>query len=260
MRKYILLLLATVSVGQASAFVKSEGELFLSPSFYYYRASKFYDREGNRRDIGCKFTKREVQLYGEYGLTEKTTLTFKLPYAQLECGADRTSRLGDLEVGFVRNLRRDKSSSLSTYGTLLVPTGYSIQDNLRLGYGRLGAEGGLLYGLSGKGGFFDSGLGYRYYFGYPSSHVRGYLSGAYSLASNLQLYSMLDAQIGLGDGKTKRVGRNLVLEPDYKLLQAYVGPRLILGSASVLVGYQRVLWGRKTGDGSGFFMSLWYGF
>ncbi|MDW8032056.1 MAG: hypothetical protein RMH93_00735 [Aquificaceae bacterium] len=260
MRKHMLLLLATVSIGQASAFVKGKGELFLSPSFYYYDASKFYDRGGNKRDIGCTFRKREVQLYGEYGLTEKTTLSFKLPYTQLECGADRTSGLGDLEVGFIRNLKRSKSSSLSAYGTLLMPTGYSIEESLRLGYGRLGAEGGLLYGLSGKWGFFDSGLGYRHYWGYPSSQVRGYLSGGYNLASNLQLYGMLDAQIGLGNGRTKRVGRNLLLEPDYKLLQVYVGPRLSLGKASLLLGYQRVLWGRRTGDGSGFFMSLWYGF
>ncbi|MEN3028061.1 MAG: hypothetical protein ABDH29_02320 [Aquificaceae bacterium] len=260
MRKYTLFLLATVSVGYASAFVKGKGEFFLTPSFYYYSASKFYDKDGNRRDIGCTFRKREVQLYGEYGLTEKTTLTFKLPYSQLECAADKASGTGDLEAGFIRNLKKTKSSSLSAYGTLLIPTGYSIEEDIRLGYGRLGAEGGLLYGLSGGWGFLDSGLGYRYYLGYPSSQVRGYISGGYNLVSGLQLYGIVDAQIGLGDGKAKRVGRNLLLEPDYKLLQVYVGPRLLLGKASVVAGYQRVLWGRRTGDGSGFFISLWYGF
>ena len=142
----------------------------------------------------------------------------------------------------------------------LVPTGYSIKDDLRLGYGRLGMEGGISYGLSGSWGFADVGAGYRHYFGYPSDQARGYMTGGLNLYKNLQLYGLLDAQIGLGNGKKKQVGQNIFLETDYKLVQIYVGPRLMLGKTSLLLGYQKVIWGRNTGDGSGFFLGLWHAF
>ena len=104
------------------------------------------------------------------------------------------------------------------------------------------------------------GAGYRHYFGYPSDQARGYMTGGLNLYKNLQLYGLLDAQIGLGNGKKKQVGQNIFLETDYKLVQIYVGPRLMLGKTSLLLGYQKVIWGRNTGDGSGFFLGLWHAF
>lgn len=263
MRKLIWFFIPVSSIlsyAFGSAWVREEGEFFVAPFFYYYSADKFYDKDGEKRPIGCTFRKEEVQLYGEYGLNKTTTATFKVPYTRLSCGNRDTSGIGDLEIGIVRNLKRDKNSSLSLYGTLLVPTGYSINKDPRLGYGRLGIEGGLSYGLSGNWGFADMGAGYRHYFGYPSDQIRASITGGLNLYKNIQLYGLLDAQIGLGNGKRKQVGQNIFLEPDYKLVQVYVGPRLMLGKTSLLLGYQKVILGRNTGDGSGFFLGLWYAF
>lgn len=245
----------------ASSWVRKKGNLFLAPSFNYYQASQYYDKRGHKRPIGCTFKKWETSLYGEYGLTNDTTLTFKLPFADLKCGSSTTAGLEDIAAGFVRNIRKTSESSFSYYGNLIVPTGYSIKDNPRLGYGKFGLEGGLLYGTSGNWGFMDSGLGYRYYFGYPSSQLRSYLTGGLNITNRIQLFGILDGQIGLGDGRVKKIGKNVFLEPNYKLVQLYIGPRLMLKNGiSLVTGYQRVLWGRNTGVGSGFFVSLWLPF
>lgn len=260
MKTTILISLLINSVVLASAWVRKEGELFISTTFYYQSAKKYYDSEGKRRPIGCTFEKREMQIYGEYGLSSKNTLTFKLPYDWLKCGNNSTSGFGDLELGLIRNLKLQDSKSISLYGNIIIPTGYSINDNPRIAYGRVGLEGGVLYGFSGRWGFWDSGLGYRYYFGYPSSQIRAYGGGGINLFQNIQLLTFVDAQIGLGDGKRKQIGENIFLEPDYKLVQLNVGPRLNLGKFSAIFNYQKTLYGRKTGDAQGFSFGIWYSF
>ncbi len=257
----VLLMIATFSsILYASAWVRQEGEIFISTSFNYQKATKYFDKDGKRRPIGCTFEKRELQLYGEYGIDKRHTATFKLPYSWLKCGNDKNSGFADLELGIIRNIRKGESDSLSLYGNIIVPTGYSIKNNPRIGYGRLGLEGGLLYGFSGNWGFWDSGIGYRYYFGYPSSQIRAYCGGGINIAENLQLLAFLDAQIGLGDGKRKAIGENLFLEPDYKLIQINLAPRIKLGNLSLVPGYQKTLYGRMVGDAHGFFFNLWYNF
>jgi hypothetical protein len=258
MKRALILFVPALSF--ASAWLRQEGELFISPSFNYYRAKDFYDRNGNKKPIGCTFEKRELQVYGEYGLNKKTTLTFKAPYDWLKCGSSSTSGFSDLEAGFIRQIKKGENYSFSYYGNAVIPTGYSITDNPRLGYGRLGLEGGLLYGMSGKYGFLDTGLGYRHYFGYPSSQIRYYSTAGINLTQNLQFISLIDLQVGLGNGKRKNVGQNVLLEPDYKLAQVYVGPRFIFGNFSFVATYQHVFWGRNTGAGRGLNLSLWWNF
>ncbi len=260
MRFAILTASLVPSLVFASAWVRKEGEAFLSMSFYSQRAKKYFDENGNRRPIGCTFEKQEIQLYGEYGLDKRHTLTFKLPYSWLKCGQDKTSGFGDLELGVIRNISVGNRYSFSGYANAIIPTGYSISDNPRIGYGRFALEGGLLYGFSGGWGFWDSGIGYRYYFGYPSSQIRTYAGGGINLSKNIQLLGFVDAQIGLGDGKKKRIGENVFLEPDYKLVQLNVAPRIKIGNFSLVPGFQKTIYGRKTGDATGFFFSLWSNF
>lgn len=255
-----LFILLLPALSFASAWVRQEGEFFISPGFSYYRAKDYYDRNGNKKPIGCTFEKRELQVYGEYGLNSSTTLTFKLPYQELKCANDKTSGFSDFELGFIKLINRGKNYSLSYYGNAIIPTGYSITDNPRLGYGRLGLEGGVLAGLSGRAGFLDSGIGYRYYFGYPSSQIRSYITGGINISKNLQFLTVFELQLGLGDGERKAVGQNISLEPDYKLAQVYAGPRLILGNLSFVATYQHVFWGRNTGVGRGFNLGLWLNF
>lgn len=255
-----LLLLGNSSIGFTSAWVREEKEFFLSFTTYFQSANKYFDEKGSLRSLKCKFQKSEFQVYGEYGLDKKHTITFKLPYDILKCGSDRTTDIGDLELGIIRNLRRGESNSLSAYGNLLIPTGYSINQSPRIGYGRFAFETGVLYGLSGKWGYFDSGIGFRYYLGYPSSQLRSYVGGGVNITRNIQLLTFVDVIIGLGDGKRKVLGENIFLEPDYKLVQLNIASKISYGKISLVPGYQRVLYGKNTGVAHGFFLSIWYDF
>lgn len=245
----------------AGAFGRKKGEvlIILTPSFY--EADNFFDKNGNKKPIGCSFKKEEIQFYAEYGISSKDTVTFKVPYQWLSCGDAKTSGFSDIEAGIIRKLVKNNSYVLSAYGNIILPTGYSIDDNLRLGYGRIALEGGILYGKSFEKGFIDTGIGYRYYFGYPSDQIRDYLTGGYNITKNFQLLGGIDAQIGLGNGKEKNLGNNITLEPDYKLIQIYIGPVISLNNnISVNFGLQKTIFGINTGDGTEAYGSIWIKF
>ncbi|MEM5784721.1 MAG: hypothetical protein QXF15_03225 [Candidatus Aenigmatarchaeota archaeon] len=257
---FFLLILLSSSIVFASAWVRKEGEFFISTSFSYQEATTYYDDNGTKKPIGCTFEQRELQVYGEYGIDQKDTAVFKLPYEWLNCGNNKTSGFGDLELGIIRNIKNGTNYSFSLYGNMIVPTGYSITDNPRISYGRFALEGGLLYGFSGNWGFWDSGIGYRHYFGYPSSQIRAYGGGGINITKNLQFLAFVDTQIGLGDGKRKQIGENAFLEPNYKLVQINLAPRIEFGNFSLVPGYQQTIYGRNVGDARGFFFNVWYDF
>jgi len=244
----------------AGPWGKEKGELFIAPQFYYYTADKYWDRHGNRKDIGCTFKKWEYATYGEYGLDGKTTITLRIPYVKVKCGGDSESGLGDVEVGVIRRLEEWGSSVLSFRLASIIPTGYPIDRELRLGYGRFGIEPSLLFGYGGESYFLEGGLGYRYYSGYPSDQLRGY--GRFGLKGNgWMLIDTLDVQWGLNNGDEKRVGKNITVEPYYRLVQNDLNIVIeLFDGLSLSAGFIKALWGRNTGDGKNFYGQLWFRF
>ncbi len=244
----------------SSPWTLPKGQVFISPYYSYYQTSSYFDSSGHLKPMGCTYKQNYYSVYGEYGLNNNTTLNFDIPYEDISCGSNHSSGVSDVKLGFVRHIAGSKNV-VSFYGTAIIPSGYSIDKNLRLGYGRPGLEAGVLYGTSSNIGYMDGGLGYRYYVGYPSDQVRGYLEGAYNLYKYIQMYGLLDAQIGVGNGRTKQVGQNILAEPNYKLIQVYIGPRFVIkNNFSFVIGVQKPLWGENTGDGAGAFGSIWYQF
>jgi len=255
MKKAALLLFAGLAL--ANPWGREEGEFFISLQGYYYEATNYWDGDGNKRPIGCTFKKWETSLYGEYGYGEKTTLFFKFPYQRLECGSSSTTGLADVEAGVLRRLYTGRGVA-SLKLTAIVPTGYSLNDDLRLGYGRVGAEAMLLGGYGFKGGWTEGGLGFRYYAGYPSEQVRGYWRIGLKPHPRLLIMNTLELHYGLANGTVKRVGKNVTLEPDYKLLQNDLSFSLNLGGGAWFqLGYLKALWGRNTGDGSSLYTQMW---
>lgn len=245
----------------AGAWVKKEGEHYISPAYYYYQSKDYYDKNGNKQPIGCTFKKSELNVYGEYGLKPKDTLTFQTAFDSLSCGPDSNSGLADVEVGVIHNLRTGEDDSFSLQAIAIAPTGYSIRDNPRLGYGRAGAQVNALYGKGLKNGFVDTLVGFRHYFGYPSDQVRLSALMGYDIAPRVQFLPFAEAEIGLGTGSTKALGQNKTLEPDYKLAQAGVSLKLQLGAGfSAAVGVAAPFWGRNTGGGYQYNAGIWYTF
>jgi len=255
---FFLLLFASLEAF-GSPWGRRGGELFLAPQFYYYTADKYWDESGNKVSLQDTFKKEEFALYGEYGLGGGKTLTFRLPYQHLKSGGSSESGLSDLEVGLIAPLARSGRSVLSANFLLIVPTGYPTDRELRLGYGRWGAEAGLLAGYGGDSFFLEGGAGYRYYSGYPSDQIRGY--GRLGLkAGKLTVMETLEVHYGLKNGEEKFIG-NITLEPYYRLVQNDLSLVYRLNDKlSLSAGFVKALWGRNTGDGKSFYGQVWFSF
>jgi len=256
---FVLFFLLLSGSALGSPWGQKKGDFFLAPQFYYYTADEYWDKDGNKKSLPDTFKKKEFALYGEYGLDGKNTLTFRVPYQHLESGGDTESGLADLEVGLITTLKREGRGVISSYFVFILPTGYSTDESLRLGYGRWGAELSLLGGYGGDFYFLEGGLGYRYYSGYPSDQIRGY--GRVGLkGERLTVVDTLELHYGLNNGEERFIG-NITLEPYYRLLQndLSVVYRVNDGLA-VSVGFVKALWGRNTGDGKSFYGQLWFRF
>ncbi len=167
---YFLLFIATVTgficcpaLLIASAQGQPKGGFFLSLQPYYYSTDKYFDEHGDLHDRGGTFEKYEINPYMEYGLTDKDMLTINIFYDWLTddvSGSDRKTRgFTDQEIGLQHQLTTGENGVLAVHGMFIVPAGYSIEDDPRLGYYRFGAEASLLYGqdfqLLKKYGFVD---------------------------------------------------------------------------------------------------------
>jgi len=242
-----------------SPWGRERGSFFLAPQFYYYEADEYWDRNGSKKSLDDTFRKREFALYGEYGIDGRNTLTFRLPYQHLDSGKETESGLADLEVGLITSLKREGRGVVSSYLVLILPTGYSTDESLRLGYGRWGAEASLLGGYGGDSYFLEGGLGYRFYSGYPSDQIRGY--GRVGLkAGRFTFIDTLELHYGLNNGEERFVG-NITLEPYYRLLQNDLNiVYRVNDGLAVSVGFVKALWGRNTGDGESFYGQVWFRF
>lgn len=277
LQKICFLFLAVAAVGffhcpslaLASAWGQQKGHFFYSLQPYYYSTDQYYDEKSDLHHRGGTFTKSELNLYMEYGLTERDTLTVNTFYNWLTDDASgrtlKTQGFTDQEIGWQHRIFRSDNGIAAIHGMVIIPAGYSIDDDPRLGYDRFGAEANLLYGqsfkLSDKYGFTDLRLGYRDYSGYPSSQIRANAVVGYDIFTRWQLLASGELQYGLKNGHEKQLGENLQAQPNYRLLKMSLAARFRINERYSLVvgGYQHV-WGEETGGGGGGYVSLWYSY
>jgi hypothetical protein len=250
----------------AGAWLQPKGSFFLSTILYYYKTNHYYDSHGNERKRGGTFTKVELNPYLEYGLTSEDTLVLNVFYDWLDDDQGTRSAtndgLTDLEAGWRHLLWTDGTQVVSSQLTVIVPLGYDIEDNPRLGYGRYAVEGLLQYGTSfrflERGGFLDLAAGPRFYIGYPSDQIRAKATLGYDVLDFLQLIGGAELHWGVGNGSVKYIGENITLTPDYKLLKLSISGRFRLSShlSFVATAYSHT-WGEDTGAGGGFYGSFW---
>jgi hypothetical protein len=262
----LIMILGMSLEARGGAWVQPQGHFFTSVISYYYKTSHYFDSDGNERKRGGSFTKFEFNPYLEYGLTAQDTIVLNVFYDWLKDDQGYRSfendGFSDLEAGWRHLLWTDGSQVVSSQITVVVPLGYDIEDNPRLGYGRYAVEGLLQYGSSfsflGRNGFIDLAGGPRFYIGYPSDQLRAKATLGYDLLEWLQIIGSSELHWGLGNGSEKRVGENITLTPDYKLLKLSLSGRFRLSShlSFVLTVYSHA-WGEDTGAGGGMYGSFW---
>jgi hypothetical protein len=250
---------ASTAAASASSFPRAPGTSFIDVQYSYYESGTFITPGGQNVPAGCTFEKHEASVYAEVGVTKRDTLTGQLPYDWIDCGGNRTQGFTDLEVGLDHNLHRGATTTFGVRLDAIVPTGYSIDVNPRLGYGRLGTEADVLYGGSiGRFGFYDTQTGVRFFSGYPATQFRTTGTIGYNARSVL-LLGEVDYETNIGAGTTlANIGANPLIQPSYTALQGTLAATVRVAPAgSLYLGTTSLIAGRNTGLGHSIAAGFW---
>lgn len=126
------------------------------------------------------FRRFGVGTYGEYGLTDRITLSAAADaqLRQLDTGSAllSTGGVGDIETAARAAVWQSGAWTVATQGVVKVPTGYSPNVNPALGNGQVDLEPRMLVGrgftIGAWPAFADIGGGYRFRLGMPSDQAR----------------------------------------------------------------------------------------
>lgn len=255
-------LCATAAAAGASSFPREPGTSFLEVQYASYQSPTFITNAGQYVPAGCTFEKHELSVYGEVGLSKHDTLTAQIPYDSLRCGANTTAGFTDLEVGLNHNLHRGATTTFGVRADAIVPAGYSIGANPRLGYGRPGLEVDALYGGNfAKKAFFDTQTGVRAYSGYPAAQFHTTGTVGYN-ADRYLVYGQVDYVTHTTNGTTlTNIGVNPTVQPAYTALQGTIAGTLrIAPGTSLFLSSTSLLSGRNTGQGHSLNAGFWLTF
>lgn len=193
--------LLTPIPAESGALPRKAGSGYFLAELSGYRTSSFWDIDGDSRSLRSDFSKQELSFYGEYGLTDQTTLTYRLSQTELQQRPFTNSGPGAPEVGLVHNVWRDETRAASVYAKLVLPNSQSIVNQFpAIDYDQSALELGLLYGEYRRNSYIDSGIGVRAYQGFPSDQLRGYLRFGVHLSGQTTVWGQLDATLGLDRG------------------------------------------------------------
>lgn len=246
------------------AFVQEKGKGFTSLELYHYQTAAFWNVHGKRQPSNNKFVKNELNSFTEYGITSEDTLTAKAMYADIKETVNPDERgFEDFEFGWKHLLCKKDDHRFSMYTIVIIPSGPSDKPSLR--YGRLGGQFDLLYSRSFKWkeryGFFDFGLGYRVYSGYPSDQIRGATALGYDLTKHIQIIGSSWLEYGVFNGRSFTTTNNILLNANYRLLKADITARYRFSKkVSGVIGYYRHVWGENVGTGGSIHGGLWIDF
>jgi hypothetical protein len=243
----------------ASSFPRDPGTAFIDLQYSYYESNTFITPGGQYTPSGCAFQKHEMSIYGEVGLSKRDTLTGQLPYDWLNCGGNSTAGFADLELGLNHNFHRGATTTFGVRADAIVPTGYSIEVNPRLGYGRLGTEEDILYGGGiGRYGFYDTATGVRFYSGYPATEFHTNGTVGYNVKPVL-LLGQLDYETNISPGTTlANIGQNPTIQPAYTAFQGTLAATVqVMPHGSLYLGSTMLISGKNTGQGTSFALGFW---
>lgn len=230
MKKQLLFLLAILPwvLTAQSPWARNKAGFYAQAGFNFIPAyGTLFGQDGSDVVLDHKVSERQIQLYGEYGLTKKTTAILSLPYVFNERGAsnpDSPYQFAQEDTGSISGLGNTTlalrhqflSGRVALAGTLRVglPAGahYQPRTDLRTGYPAVTVLPMVCVGMGFRKayGFLYGGYGYRNKqyshfldFGAEAGFHVGpfWLSGfselVYSLENGERLRPSVDALTGL---------------------------------------------------------------
>jgi hypothetical protein len=269
-RSLVTALVAFAALLPAAVFAQTvpqaPNKTFVSIEESVLQTTQYYDDTGVRTDNGCPFQKNATTLYAEHGFDAKDTGSVQIEYDHLRCNSATTDGLYDVQLGWLHELTHSDTTHFSWEAYALVPTGYSIGANPRIGYDRPGAQYGYAYAGSfatpGGYGFYSLQAGVRGYTSYPAPQLRTFGQVGGDITSTIQLIGQIEWDQALGAGHTLlNEGLNPFIFPAYSDGQAFGLIRFKINSHLSLVGQTSlVFYGRNYGIGPTNAVSLWSSF
>lgn len=240
---------------------------FVSVGTLYYNSSTFVDMKGQSHPAECDFRKRGESLYVRHRVSANDELLLSTEYDDVSCGGSSTRGLSDIEVDYLHGIGgATHPRRFSIEGGLILPPGYSIAVNPRLGLGRPGAALGAVYSsdfkAGSKYGYITAGANVLGYTSYPAPQLRTNVTVGLNLTSKLLAYESFYGTTHLGaGGRLMNIGLNPTVNSSYDAYQlsenlAYTfAPRTALA-----LSYTSLIGGWNTGIGSTLQAGVWFRF
>ncbi|MGL5138770.1 MAG: hypothetical protein ACRC7G_13485 [Beijerinckiaceae bacterium] len=252
-----LLLVADLAVADPGAWPQAAGKGQAISTLTFSRSFSPKNAFGQR----SRFTKAELGVFIEYGLTDTLTIgalpRFEFRENRFGMQADTNRGLSDSDIFLRSVLWRDNASVLSLQGTVIVPGGYDRRARLPLGDGAFGYEARLLAGHNFKVGempaFVELQVGYRFRAGSPADIVKVDATLGLRPADKwlILLQSLSDFSVrNQGTGGT---------DFDVSKLQISV-VREIAPNVSIQLGAYKEIYGRNLNRGAAVLTALWIRF
>lgn len=267
-RKYLALLIFLPGVILAYIDEPYHETAFIGPplTFYglsyfsLYKTDHFWNKNGKKHPTFNKFRRSSYRLDLEYDLNCQHAIFLESGYTMVDESLNGRSRgVEDPEASWQYLFYRNSNTAFAVKTTLIIPAGHK-KSCVR--YGVWGGELKLLYsklfGLLQTDCWYDLGLGYRMYSGFPSDQLRGNFSLGCQPFPCLWLISTTHIDYGLFNGNEKSNPNNVCFNPNYRLLTTQMeGILKIYQSIFLDAGGYFHLWGENTGAGGGFYSGAW---
>lgn len=249
----------TVQPHHTTAFIGQPGEFDFLFSYSHYDTEHFWNKHGKQLPAYNYFRRQAYSAYAEYAIRCQDSIIFDGGYDVIrETMNGPTLGLEDFELGWKHMIYSTDTAALTTQLIALIPCG---QKRSSLRYGQPGFEADLLYSDQFCYGWYDLGLGYRYYHGFPSDQIVADAALGLDITTCWQVIGALQLEYGLFNGRSSKNFNNIVFNPNYRLLNGQIECdfRLMEHITLVLGGFKH-LWGINVGAGGGIFGGAWIDF
>lgn len=250
---------------QAAAWLQEEGRGEIIVNAVYYTTESSFDNNGNER-TQPRFTKKEINPYLEYGLTDAITIGANVNFQDLsqDSGGDNAG-MGDAELFFRMQVWEHEGAVVSLQPLIKIPGPYDSGDAPALGSDQTDVEMRVLLGQgfaiplwNAYPHFMNVEAAYRYRDGAPSDEWR--FDGTLGLrpAEHTLILNQLFSVFALNE---KTAPLLLANSRDYDLVKYQLSlVQDIVPGTSVQAGVFRHLSGENTGAGGGALLSVWQAF
>lgn len=262
--KWLFPLLALSSTLLAYAPLIPKGCRLLTAGYSRFETEHFYDKQGTVKKSYNHFMRNQIDLKVEYGISSRNSLAIWSAFDLIDDHLNgHAYSIADAEVTFKQALKTTERSILAAELVAIIPYAYTYHPELR--YGRLGAEGALLYAQTffpyGIKTTVDARLGYRWYSGFPSDQVRAALAAWIDLSCRWQLLAQTSIEYGLFNGKEPLNRSFFFFNANYRVWKGSLEAiYYISAKTSLTLGYRQHFYGQNIAVGGEVYGTLAFSF